>query len=362
MSRFALVLHDAGGTVPPMIALGDALVRHGHEVVVLSQPSVKTRAESVGCTFVPLSNVDDYDHRLAIEAQLDTAMRAMLGTVAGDDLLAIDADVAVIDANVTGALAAAEASGRPSAVLLHSLYATYVDTWFGELWPLLADGVNAARSHFDVPAADGWPAVFAAHDRRLAVVPEAFDDHPGQSHFGFLVPPAAGDPPPWPDGDGPTVLVGLSTTYQAQEHLLQTVVDALSDADVRAVVTTGRSVDPGSVRAGRNVAVIESAPHALLLPTTDVVVTHAGLGTVAAALHHGVPLVCTPIDRDQPLNAGRVAELGAGLIATADDVGSAVTRVAADPSFRTAARRLADTSRAEGGAEAAAADLASLAR
>ena len=67
MSRFALVLEDAGGTVPPMLALGDALVRLGHDVVVLSQPSVRTRAESLGCTFVPLSDVDDYDHRLAIE-------------------------------------------------------------------------------------------------------------------------------------------------------------------------------------------------------------------------------------------------------------------------------------------------------
>jgi UDP-N-acetylglucosamine:LPS N-acetylglucosamine transferase len=42
------------------------------------------------------------------------------------------------------------------------------------------------------------------------------------------------------------------------------------------------------------------------------VVTHAGLGSVVAALAHGVPMVCLPLTREQPENAQAVVRLGAG--------------------------------------------------
>ena len=44
-----------------------------------------------------------------------------------------------------------------------------------------------------------------------------------------------------------------------------------------------------------------------------VVVGHAGHGGIMATLRHGVPMVCIPLDRDQPANASRVAAVGAGV-------------------------------------------------
>ena len=361
MSRIVLALHDAGGTVPPMLALGGALAERGHQVIVLSQPSVAERAEAVGAVFVPFSELRDYDHRQYVEAQLELAVQAIAGPSLGEDVVSLDPDLTVVDANLAGAAAAAEALDRPSAILLHSTWATFTDTWFGELWPLLAEYVNGTRERFGLPPAGSWPEVFAPHDRRIAVVPEVFDPHPGQHHYGFLVPPATGgEAPPWPDGDGPRVLVGLSTTYQSQEALLAAAVDALGGLDVRAIVTTSRAIDPATLRPAANVAVHEDVPHGLLLPTTDLVVTHAGMGTVSAALRHGVPLVCSPIDRDQPLNAARVAALGAGVTAAPDALGPAIERVLGDPSYRAAAEAVAEASRREGGPVAAAADLESL--
>jgi zeaxanthin glucosyltransferase len=77
-----------------------------------------------------------------------------------------------------------------------------------------------------------------------------------------------------------------------------------------------------------------------------------------------VPLVCTPISRDQPLNAERVAAAGAGVAlgvdATAAEVAAALTEVLGDPRYRAGARALAEASRRAGGPPAAAADLASL--
>ncbi len=40
---YVLVCHDAGGTVPPMLALAGALIRAGATVTLLSQPSVEAR-------------------------------------------------------------------------------------------------------------------------------------------------------------------------------------------------------------------------------------------------------------------------------------------------------------------------------
>jgi len=100
------------------------------------------------------------------------------------------------------------------------------------------------------------------------------------------------------------------------------------------------------------------------MPGADVVVTHAGLGTVGAALHHGIPLVCTPIGRDQTLNANRVAAVGAGIALESspesDQVADCVRAVLADPSYRRAAGAMAKESAVEGGAGAAAADLEAL--
>jgi UDP:flavonoid glycosyltransferase YjiC (YdhE family) len=373
--RFLLTLHDAGGTVPPMIAITQALRRAGHDVVVLAQPSVRSRAVAAGATFVPFTALGDYDRRVPLEEQIDLIVPALTGMRVAEDLLAVarehDVDATLTDANLAGALAAAESLDRPSAVMLHSLYRTFVDVWMGEVWPLLGDLVNATRAELALAPAGRWPDLFRAHDRLIPVVPAAFDaptEVPPAplDHYGFLVPaPARADRAHFPDGDGPKVLVGLSTTYLAQEALLQSIVDALEATGASGIVTTGAAVDPGGLRAPEHVRVTPWCDPSVALEAADVMVTHAGMASVAGALQAGVPLVCTPISRDQPLNAARVEQLGAGVTvppdADAADIARAIRRVVIDPAFGTAARGLEATSAAGGGATAAAAALVALA-
>jgi UDP:flavonoid glycosyltransferase YjiC (YdhE family) len=178
-------------------------------------------------------------------------------------------------------------------------------------------------------------------------------------HVGFLVQrTAVADGLTFPDGDGPAVLVSLGTTSQGQADRLAEAVEVLSSMLVRAVVTTAGQ--GGGVVSTANVVVTDYVPHAALLPYADLVVTHAGLGTIAAALDAGVPLVCTPFDRDQPLNATRVEALGAGV--TVDrDLKAAVEGVLGDASFRTAARAIGEAGREAGGAAGVVRDLEELA-
>ncbi len=373
--RILLTCHDAGGTVPPMLALAQALGDRGHQLVMLSQPSVRERAEAAGCHFAAFSAVPDYERDKTIEEQIAIAVPVITGERVGADVLAIArahaVDLVVVDGNLAGGLAAAETLEQPSVVLLHSMYATFVDTWFAEIWPFLEPAINDTRRGFGLASVGDWASVFAGHDRLLAVVPAMFDAPvaampAAMRHFGFLLPRPSptDDAPGFPRGDGPAVLVGLSTTYQRQEPLLRTILGALDVLEVRGLVTTAGHVDIGTLQVPSNVLVEEYVPHPLVLPQADLMVTHAGLGSVAAALTFGVPMVCTPIARDQPLNAERVATLGAGLTlpveATVAQLARAVEEVLSQLSYRRAAQSIASASRRDGGPPAAADELESL--
>jgi MGT family glycosyltransferase len=86
-------------------------------------------------------------------------------------------------------------------------------------------------------------------------------------------------------------------------------------------------------------------PHVAVLPHAALVVTHAGTGTLMAALAHGVPLVCIPLGRDQPGNAERAAELGVGLSLPTDaqpsQIRAAVNEALQSPTLRSSCARMA---------------------
>src|SRR5205823_1587569 len=106
-------------------------------------------------------------------------------------------------------------------------------------------------------------------------------------------------------------------------------LDAFAALPVRGFVTLPPYVDQSALSVPDNVVVSDYMPHA------DVVVTHAGLGTVTAALACGVPLVCIPEEREQPNNAAAVVRIGAGQAlerdADPDAIAAAIKAVLAAP-------------------------------
>ena len=281
------VCHDAGGTIPPVLAAAHGLAELGTRVSILSQPSVRRRAESAGHAFFAFSHLDDYDRDQPIESQLSRSIPALTGAEVGEDLVATlereQPDLVVVDPNLTGALAAAESVGPPSVVLLHSVYETFVDTWFGDLWPVLGETINATRRHFGRGPVTDWASLFDAHELLISPVPAMFDAGferpPAMRSYGFLVPPALGERVDFPAGDEPCVLVSLSTTQQNQSELLASIVEALAELPVRGLVTTGGAVSPKALPAPANVAITEFADHAYALARAAVMVAHGGLGS-----------------------------------------------------------------------------------
>ncbi len=170
----------------------------------------------------------------------------------------------------------------------------------------------------------GW-LVYLFALRAICASRPQLDDDPGEGSGGS-----------WAGSPGrPLVLAGPSSTVMRQERLLQRAADALGQAQVRGLVTTGPAVDPVAISAPDNVTVTRWARHADVLPHCSAVITHGGHGTVMKALIAGVPLIVVPLGRDQPDNAARVVHAGAGIRlrknATVSALQAAISQVIKDP-------------------------------
>ncbi len=281
----------------------------------------------------------DPDERVSFEAQAE----AVLATVAGRDIafdvrdavIETDANLVVADCMLPAALVAARALRRPSASLVHFLYGTL---------------------RLGVPPFAGELAAWEAPELMLVTAPRWFDrdlDYPARViHAGPLgirrraTAPTAGGGQDAP----PCVLLSFSTTVMdGQPALIQRACDAIGDLGVDAILTLGNVVPPSTVTVPSNVEILSFADHDALLPHCAAVVSHGGLGTVLRALAHGVPMVLLPLGREQPVNADRVAALGAGIHLDADspprEIRASLERLLADPAFSdaaaAAARRIA---------------------
>jgi MGT family glycosyltransferase len=188
--------------------------------------------------------------------------------------------------------------------------------------------------------------------------------------------------PDWWDGDG-SVLVFISFGTVAGRLPVGSMVyraacEAVAGLPVRALLTMGRTRDPaelGDVPA--NVHVETWVDQQVALGHAGLVVCHGGAGTTFGALAAGVPLVVVPLMADQPTNGRLVYQSGAGLLVETDGAGSppeaqagvtaarirsAIRTVLADPSYATAARRVADEMAAMPALDRVAASLVDWAR
>jgi MGT family glycosyltransferase len=156
-------------------------------------------------------------------------------------------------------------------------------------------------------------------------------------------PPPAGAPAPL---SPPLVYVTLGTAF-ANVDIFRAALDGLADEPVEVVVTVGADQDPVALApTPTNARVERFIPQSELLPRCSAVVHHGGSGTVFGSLAHGLPQVVVPQGADNFINASLITRAGAGLTlgpdeVTPESIRHAVRSVLANPSYATAARRLA---------------------
>jgi MGT family glycosyltransferase len=333
-------------------------------VRIVAPRTLRARIEATGSTFRAFPKELEWDASKgrALEDQDEFMIEILAGMPLAEAVLAETerepADVTVVDCMLENALAAAERSGLPSAALVHVLHQPWAAMeepkgW----WEVNFNSMNDTRAKLGlapIPRRRFMAEVWARPDRALVLVPREFDapgdeQSPNVRYVGPIldeVDPGYRWDLPWPPDDpSPLILISLSTTYQHQEELLRRILEALVTVPGRRLLSLARGIESNEVEMPKDIVVRDWVPHTAVLPHTSVVITHAGLGTVSAALAYGVPLLCMPLGREQPNNAKRIEACEAGRMmaeeATPNEIREALVQVLESERYRKGARRMA---------------------
>jgi len=360
-----LLTSPAGlGHIHPMVPLARALVARGHDVLWAAPPDGVDHVRQAGIRAVatgaaglthPAEVVRRYPElrELSPAEMPNVLFGKMFGAVATPSMLA---DLAPVALEWRPDLIVSDAAEFAGHIVAADLGVPSVTKGFGpvlperrvagaavEVAPLWRERGLEPRPYggsYDHLYLDVYPPALqtepASHIPRCQLLRPVSHDGHGEASMPLPLPTAR--------ADAPLVYVTMGTVFNDPAPL-RVIVDALGDLPVRTLVAVGPRADPATLGTQpAHVRVERYVPQTLVLAHCDVVVSHAGSGTVLATLALGLPQLCVPQGADQFLNAAAVASAGAGIYlmpgeATTDAVRTAVLRLLDDASFRTESGR-----------------------
>lgn len=364
--RILQTLMAFSGNAPPQLAVTRELVRSGHEVRVLAHRAARERVERTGAEFVAFERMHpdmdiskretdtlrDWEAHTKLGAGFRLLRDGLFGPVrdttrdCAEELAEHPADLVILDWMLPGAAVAAEAADVPAIVLVHCPY-PLPSPGSPPLFSGLAPGrglvgrerdrllrgltalalrpglpsLNRVRAEQGLGPLGDWNrqlldveaiCVMSAPELDFATRGElpANVHYVGPAFEEFTEPWVS----PWPEAnEDPLVVISFSTSYMDQTALAQRVLEAVRGLPVRALMTAGPALATAGLRIPANARVASFVAHRSVFPHASLVISHAGWQTVNAALADGVPLLCIPDGRDQPDNAARVVDVGAGI-------------------------------------------------
>jgi UDP:flavonoid glycosyltransferase YjiC (YdhE family) len=354
MTGVLFVTVDAGGNLPPALALAAETARRGWQVRFLGSRLQRERIERAGFRFQVFKRGADYDAsapRSTIKAIRDMSRLFSDKGIAQDAIEAAAAeptDAVVVDTLLYRALGETVRAGLPVVQFMHMFSGFAITNATGPFGL-----VNRLRG-------SNPPAALRAPKLTLVATRPELDANamPGVRHTGFVWQgiPVAAKPKPVP-----RILVSFSTTaFPGQPEALQRTVDGLGALEAEVVVTTGASIDPATIRPAPNTTLHRFADHGELLQEASLVVGHGGHSTAARALSYGVPVLVLPMHSfmDQPLVGKAIQNQCIGLTipkrSSARAIRQAAERLLTDQAIRGAAAVLGRDIRSRDGATVAA--------
>lgn len=367
MSRVALVAGPDPGHLFPLLAVADALVVDGHDVLVVTGEDRRDDVEGGGLPYgrLPLEWPDERHADLGYRLW---ELGGRLAPATADVLGGWGPDLVVVDTLTQSGAMAAELLGLPWVeVVPHHLPDPDPAIPPVGLGRLPRHGLVGPLRRFDDARLRDLQAVSlaggAAHRERVrrglglsgdgrptlrlvASLPSLEYPRsrwPADTH---LVGPLGWEPP-WPPlepplGDEPLVVVADSSASTVPWQLGAFALEALEGVSVRVAVVTRGDPTPWPSRC-----VVGWGPHGPLLDRAAVAITPGGAGVLGKAFTRGVPVVAVPVQGDQQEAAARVVHAGAGRRVAWWQrwshrwLRTAVVTVLADPAHRRAAQRLA---------------------
>ncbi len=353
----------------PMIALGRALVARGHSVTLQTWTRWRDAVEGEGMSFAAApeyqvfpSGPEPLDfYEAVVHATRDTLplVESLVPDVVAADILTLAPALAAERCGVRCATLIPHVypHGEPH-FPIYSLGARMPRGRAGRaFWRRAQSQVNRGlqlgrvelnhtRGRLGLPPLD---YVHGGISRRLAIVGtfpqlEYPRTWPGHVH---VVGPLMWEPPAddveLPPGDAPLVLVAPSTAQDPEHRMLHQALTGVASADVRVLATWNRRLPSRPLPVPDNARLVDWVSYSRTMPSCDVVVCHAGHGTLARALASGCSVVACPAVGDMNENAARLDWAGAGVrvprrFVSARPLRLAVQRALGEPSIRVRAR------------------------
>jgi UDP:flavonoid glycosyltransferase YjiC (YdhE family) len=355
----------------PMIALGRALRARGHDVTLQTWVRWREHVEAEGIAFAPAPEYEVFPsgpepldfYEAVVHATRDTLPLVQR----------LDPDVVVADILTLAPGLAAELHGAPHATLIPHVHpqgdAGFPIYSLGARLPrgrpgravwrragaLVDRGLERGRVELnEVRTRLGLAPLDHVHggiSRQLAIVatfPQLEYPRQWPPHV-HVVGPLMWEPPAEyvspPTGDAPLVLVAPSTAQDPEHRMLSAALRGLAGADVRVLATWNRRLPPEPLDVPDNARVVEWVSYSRTMPECDVVVCHAGHGTLVRALASGCAVLACPAIGDMNENAARLDWAGAGLrlprrFVSPRPLRLAVERMLGDSAMRERAREI----------------------
>lgn len=146
---------------------------------------------------------------------------------------------------------------------------------------------------------------------------QLFADSFPEEHYKFLgasIYKRAGQPSiPLEHLKKPVIYISLGTIVNDAKAFYKKCFSAFGCENVTVIMSIGSKISADSLGTiPDNFMLYPFVPQLDVLKTADVFITHGGLNSISESLYFGVPMVVIPAITDQPVNAGRIAELNLG--------------------------------------------------
>jgi MGT family glycosyltransferase len=309
--------------VPPQLALCEALIDAGHEVIAVADARLRVQAEQSGMQFEGIAEpprpVDPSGPEIEQWVLSQKFIGVTYAEATSEGIERHRPERVLVDGMLFSAQVEARAAGVPYAALWHMLVER-AEGWAGGVDAIDQEANlashNTHRKRRGLAKVDSMQDTLLDADWFLALSYEVLNrtvrrEWPNLHYVGAPMPRATHTEVELPPGDAPLVLVGFSTTPMGQAAVLQRVADALAGLDVRVLITLG-SVRLDELDLPANAIAAPFVPHDQVLPETALTVSHVGHGTMCAAARHGVPILAMPLGRDQNTNAEILTDIGIG--------------------------------------------------
>lgn len=151
------------------------------------------------------------------------------------------------------------------------------------------------------------------------------------------------------------IYISLGTVFNQAFDFYKMCFKAFADTDHTVIMSIGEKTqisDLGEIP--KNFIVKNYVPQTEVLTYTKLFITHGGMNSTNEGLYYGIPLIVIPQSADQPVIAGRVANLGAGIQLqmqglTASRLREAVDHVLGHPSFHKVVANIRESFQKSGG-------------